>query len=146
MPTPTTQPTAPPASTAAAGAARWVCVPPRRGPLEECAKGSALDDGERAACEARQARLKPRPARLRLDRGPAIELSPVAWRCVALPTDHRPMIAIENHGRTYASWRLERGAGCASGVLDVVGPNFYGAMYTRCSRRDHARDERLPAP
>ena len=123
-----------------------VCGPPRRGPLDECSKGSALGDGELAACEARQARKRPRQARVRIDRGPAIELSRVAWRCAALPTDHRALIAIENHGRTFASWRVERGADCASGVLDVVGPNFYGAMYTRCSRRDHARDERLPTP
>lgn len=126
--------------------ARWLCAPPRRGPLNECWKGNSLDDGDVERCLARQRARRPRPARLRLDDGPWIEFPTRGWRCVALPADHRPMIAIENYGRTYAAWR-QRPTTCPSGVLDLVGPNFYGAMYAQCSKRRHLdRDERVAPP
>ncbi len=124
----------------------WLCAPPQSGPFNECWKGNSMDEAEVARCSARQATRRPRPSRLRLDVGPWIEFPPKTWRCVALPADRAVRVTIENFGRSYASWRQPPVATCRSGVLDIVGPNFYGAIYARCSRRAHTHDERLPAP
>ena len=128
----------------ASGRAGWLCVSPRKGPFNECWKGNSHGEGEVERCRARQATRKPRPSRLRIDGGAWIEFPRTTWRCVALPTDHSPRVVVENYGRAYATFRIERVRSCRSGVVDLVGPNFYGAMYAHCSRRDHARDERLP--
>lgn len=131
----------------AAPAAAWLCAPPRSGPFDECTKGNSMGEDDVARCHERQAKRPRRPSRFRVDRGPWIEYPRKGWRCVALPADHEPFITVENRGRAYASWRLRAGdRRCASGVLDLAGPNFYGAVVARCSRRKRLdRDERLPA-
>ena len=43
----------------------------------------------------------------------------------------------------YASWKDSVGERWKSRVMDVVEPNFYGALTTRCSRRKTDADERL---
>jgi len=130
-------------------ATRWLCAPPRSGPFNECHKGNSLSEDEVRDCLARQRRRRPRPPRLRISQGgqhgPWVEIATRRWRCVAVPVG-RSRIDVENHGRIYASFRLDWPAGCRSDVLDLVGPSFYGAMYPRCSRRDHRRDDRSEPP
>lgn len=123
--------------------ARWLCVSPRKGPFNECTKGNSWSEDQVERCREQQAKRRKRPSRLRVD-DTWVEFPTKTWRCVALPADHAPRIAVENYGRTFAAWTQRATEPCASGVLDLVGPNFYGAMYATCSRRDHARDERLP--
>lgn len=133
--------TAPPLAT-------WLCAPASRGPFNECWKGNSHDEGDVDRCLARQRTRPQRAPRVRIDDGAWVDYPRTGWRCVALPVDHAPRITVENHGAPYASWRLRAGdRRCASGVLDLRGPNFYGAVYATCSRRAHLdRDDRVPAP
>ncbi len=129
----------------------WLCAPPRTQPFNECWKGESFGEREVDECRARQVRRRPRsPPRIRVDHGAWVALAPARWRCVPIPPRGRPRVFVENYGRVYQAWYLDELARpCASGVLDVVGPTFYGSMYARCSRRDHRRDERVgaaPAP
>lgn len=124
-------------------AAPWLCVPPRTGPFNECWKGNSLGENFVAECAARQAKRRRQPSRVRLDAGAWHEFSRTTWRCVPLAVDHRVRITVENYGRAYASWLFAATTPCRSGVFDLVGPNFYGAIYAKCSKRNPARDERL---
>jgi hypothetical protein len=121
----------------------WLCMSPRTGPFNECWKGNSLDEADVERCLERQRARTPRPSRLKVGGGAWVEFPRKGWRCVALPPG-RPMIAVENYGRTFASWKHVPTSACPAGVFDLTGPNFYGAMYARCSRRDHTRDERVP--
>lgn len=126
------------ATPALAAADPMVCAPPQRGPLYTCGKGAALDEAEVTACERQAARRRGGQPRFRINGGPWIAYDARALACVTVaPGPTR--IAIENRGRKHAVLRLDTSAPCASGVFDIVGPNFYRAMATRCARRPHPR-------
>lgn len=131
---------------APAPAERWLCLPGRRGPIDPCPKGAALDETFVRACRAEVAGRRKRPARVRVDGGAWVELPRRGWRCLALPaTAPAATIEIENYGRVIASWKLRLTGACRGGTYDLEPGNFYGASYAACSRRrDHRRDEHLP--
>lgn len=128
----------------AAAADPVLCVPPRARAFTECAKGASLGEDDVARCRAREAQRKPTPPRLRVDGGPWLPFDAKAWSCVPIPAA-KLRIAIENFGRAFATWTLDARAACPSQTFDVIGPNFYGAMYARCARRAHPRAI-TPAP
>ena len=121
----------------------WLCVYPQARPFELCFKGTSESEGALARCEERAAKLAPRRPRFRVGDGPWIAFPDKHWRCVALPAG-RPLFALENHGRPFASWRIQAPPDCASHVVDLTRQNSYGAVNTKCSRRDLTQDERLP--
>lgn len=123
-------------ATSSAAAAPALCVPPRARAFTECAKGASLGEDDVARCRAREARRKPVPPRVRVDGGPWIAFALKAWTCVPIPAT-TVRVALENFGRVFASWTLDASAPCPSQTFDVVGPNFYGAVYARCARRPH---------
>jgi hypothetical protein len=123
-------------ATTAAAADPVLCVPPRARAFTECAKGSSTGEDDVARCRVREARRKAVPPRLRVDGGPWVTFASKAWTCVPIPAT-KVRIALENFGRVFASWTLDAGAPCPSQTFDVVGPNFYGAVYARCARRAH---------
>ena len=115
-----------------------VCAPPHRGPLYTCGKGAAASEEAVTTCEREARRRGGGQPRFRINGGPWIAYDAKAWSCVAVaPGPTR--VAIENRGRKMAVLRLDTSAPCASGVFDIVGPNFYRAMNTRCARRPHQR-------
>lgn len=122
-----------------APASGWLCVPPAAHAWSRCHKGSALSEESLAACRQREASAPRRPARFRVDSGAWVELSASRRRCVRVPVGATFRVTVEDT----ASWRDSVPATCASRVLDVVEPNFYGAVTTRCAQRSTDADERL---
>src|SRR5687768_2444497 len=62
------------------------CVFPESKPLPECFKGSSIPSEEYLSqCEARNKLRKKVPPRVRIDKGPWVELSPTSWRCLPAP-------------------------------------------------------------
>jgi hypothetical protein len=110
-----------------------LCAPPQPRPYDFCQKGAMLDESSIDDCRARARAGKPGPPRLIVD-GTSVPLSATTWTCVELP-DRRARLQVANGRRTVGSWKLDPRATCASKVFRVVGPNFYGAMYTTCAKR-----------
>lgn len=119
----------------------WLCVPPAARAWSRCHKGSALSEESLAACRQREASAPRRPARFRVDAGAWVEFSASRRRCVRVPVGATFRVTVEDT----ASWKDAVPATCASRVLDVVEPNFYGAVTSRCATRDTSGDERLGA-
>lgn len=119
------------AGLAAAEPAR-LCAPPQPGPFHGCHKGAMLDEGDVDTCLARVRASKPGPPQLFVD-GTAVPLSAKAWTCVDLP-DRRVRLSVANGAKKFTGWKLDPSAPCATKVFRVVGPNFYGAMYSTCAK------------
>lgn len=119
--------------------AGWLCVPPAAQAWSHCHKGSALSEQSLAECHRREASQPRRAARFRVDRGAWVDFSASRRRCVPVPVGVTFRVAVED----LASWKDSVPASCASRVLDVVEPNFYGAVTTRCAQRSTDGDERL---
>ncbi len=117
----------------------WFCVPPASRAYSHCHKGSAASEESLARCKREEAAQPPRPARFKVGKGPSVEFSPKGYRCVPVPLSTRYRVAVEH----FASWEESLGEECKSRVKDLVEPNFYGALTTRCSRRNTGADERL---
>ena len=68
-----------------------------------------------------------------------MEFSAERYRCVPVQIASHFRVTVEN----YSSWKDGIGGQCESRVVDVVEPNFYGALTSRCSRRKTDADERF---
>lgn len=117
----------------------WFCVPPAAQAFSRCHKGSALSETSLAACRAREASQPRRAARFRVDGGPWVDFSASRRRCVRVAAGATFRVTVED----FASWKESVPATCASQVVDLVAPNFYGALTTRCAKRNTDADERL---
>ena len=109
-----------------------LCAPPQAGPFHGCHKGSMLVDDDLDGCLARVRASKPGAPHLVVD-GTAVPLSSKAWTCVDLP-DRRVRISVANGTKKFTGWKIDPSAPCATKVFRVVGPNFYGAMYSTCAK------------
>ena len=120
----------------------WLCLPARTRPMESCFLHSSDSRASYDACVAAARKLPQTRPRARIDRGAWVAFPDSGHRCLPIP-HAGARVQIENRGRRVASWKLRVPEPCASRVLDVVGPNDYGAMWSRCTRRDTSADERL---
>lgn len=120
-------------------ATAWFCVPPAAQAFSHCHKGSALSEQSLAECRQREATQPRRAARFRVNGGAWVDFSPSARRCVRVPRGATFRVTVED----FASWKDSMPESCASGVLDLVEPNFYGALTTRCAKRNTEADEHL---
>ena len=89
-------------------------------------------------CHRREATRPRKPARFRVGGGPWVEFSTKSYRCVPVPIGAPFWVVVEH----FASWKESVGSRCESRVKDLVEPNFYGSLTTRCSRRRFDADER----
>lgn len=118
-----------------------LCVFPQAKPLPECFKGSSISEQSVRDCEARNAKKKKVPPRIRVDGGPWVAFAPDRWRCVAAPVDKAFKFQVENYGKVYYSDRTRIPADCAGHRVDLTRANFYGSMWTKCSKRAADRDD-----
>jgi len=124
----------------------WLCLPARAEPFPSCFLHSSDSRASYDRCLAASQRLPATRPRARVDGGGWVAYPDAGHRCLPIMRAGTTVI-IENRGARFASWKLRVPAECASRVLDVVGPNTYGAMWSRCTRRDASGDERVtPSP
>ena len=113
--------------------AAWVCVPPHRGSYPECEN---INNQESRDC-LREHPYKPNYVpRFRVAAGRWIDVSAKHWTCTPIPKTEKVRLTLD----TAASWNVSVPSDCASGVIDMEGPNFYNAYWTTCSKRQRTDD------
>jgi len=114
----------------------WICVPPQRGSYPECSKGTSSSEDELRRC-VREHPYKPNYVpRFRVANGRWMDVSPKYWTCAPISKTEKVRLTLD----TVASWNVSVPSDCASGVIDVEGPNWYNAFWTKCSRRPRTND------
>ncbi|WP_394849537.1 hypothetical protein LZC95_19085 [Pendulispora brunnea] len=114
----------------------WICVPPWRGSYPECSKGAMSSEEEMRSC-LREHPYDPKYIpRFRIASGRWVNVSAKRWTCILISKTEKVRFTLD----TRASWDVSVPPDCASGILDVAKPNFYGAFWTECSKRQRKDD------
>lgn len=115
----------------------FICVPPLSGDFERCPKGAMAGDDKLRDCLRREAESPPKKPTFRIAGAASSTFSPIHWRCAEVALDTKIHVTID----TLAGLDETVRSTCASHAIDMVGPNQYGAIFFRCSRRARDADE-----
>ena len=89
------------------------------------------------ACLRREAASAAKKPTFRIGASALSTFSPTHWRCAEVPLDAKTHVTID----TLAGLDEAVPSKCASHAIDMIGPNQYGAIFFRCSRRERTADE-----
>jgi hypothetical protein len=121
------------------GGTAFVCFPPMRGDFDRCSKGAMAGGPALRECLARQALAPAHRPFFRLGSGASVPFSKTRWRCAPAPLETEVHVTVD----TIAGLDVVVPSTCASRAMDLIGPNFYGAVYFRCATRARRDDEVL---
>ncbi|HEX7663806.1 MAG TPA: hypothetical protein VF407_04825 [Polyangiaceae bacterium] len=124
---------------ASAAAHAFVCFPPQVGPFDPCPKGAMAGDEGLRACREKHAHDPAEQPTFRVGDGATLPFLKTRWRCVAVPPETKVHVTVG----TIAGVDVVVPASCASGLMDLDGPNFYGSVNFKCSTRPRAGDDVL---
>lgn len=116
-----------------------LCFPPLPNGIDPCPKGAMAGDTGLERCRREHSETK-RAASFKVATRSSSSFSPSLWRCVSVPLDQKEHVSLGSIGVD-----VTVPATCDSHTMDMQGPNFYGAVFFRCSTRRRSHDELLPA-
>lgn len=116
-----------------------LCFPPLPGGIDPCPKGAMAGQAGLERCRGQHAETKPETA-FRVGSSVSSRFSPSSWRCVRVPLGRKEHVSMGSIGVD-----VTVPATCDSHTMDMQGPNFYGAVFFRCSTRRRAHDELVEA-
>lgn len=117
----------------------YICFPPMAGDFDRCPKGAMAGEDALRACLQRRAAAPARHPVFRVGDRPLSAFSKTRWRCAPVSLDTKVHVTID----TIAGLDVIVSRACPSRAFDMIGPNFYGAVFFRCSTRTRRDDEEL---